>query len=219
MRINKFLAMHTQLSRRGADTAVQNGRVTINGATAQAGDNVTDKSAVTLDGNLIRMQAPECVVILLNKPIGYVCSRHGQGAPTVYDLLPKEYSGLQIAGRLDKDSSGLVLLTNDGDLLHSLTHPSNTKQKIYHVTVNGTLGPEELNDLLQGVDIGDPRPSRFKSIKPIANTTYEIALEEGRNRQIRRSFEAIGYQVLSLSRQSMGVYTLANLKEKEYTLL
>jgi pseudouridine synthase len=220
MRLNKYLANNTDLSRRKADTAIENGRVKVNGNIAVLGAVVLAGDTVYLDGLPVEpTNDGNQVTILLNKPVGYVCSKNGQGSPTVYELIPDDYAGLNIAGRLDKDSSGLVILTNDGVLLNELTHPSSNKEKIYKVTINRELTPDDINKLIKGVDIGDERPSKFKNLKKINGLTYEVVMKEGRNRQIRRSFESINYEVTQLHREQLGGYRLDKLKEKEIIIL
>src|SRR4029079_9435972 len=113
MRINKFIALHSALSRRAADTAIEQGRVTVNGQTPSTGQDVTESDTVRLDGQSLKLNTA-ITTIMLNKPAGYVVSRQGQGSKTVYDLLPPELHKLKAVGRLDKNSSGLLLLTNDG---------------------------------------------------------------------------------------------------------
>jgi len=218
MRLNKFLAENTALSRRKADTAIENGRVKINQEIATLGAKVNENDFVLLDGLPVEVNRGKSVTVLLNKPVGYVCSRNGQGSRTVYDLLPEKYYSLNIAGRLDKDSSGLVVLTNNGALLNELTHPGNTKEKVYTVTVDKTITPKDRNSLLSGVDIGDKRKSSFKFLKNVSRTTYEVVLEEGRNRQIRRSFAALGYEVATLHREKIGKFQLGKIKPKEFLI-
>lgn len=217
MRINQFIAHSTALSRRKADEAVVQGRVGINGQPATAGSQVEPSDTVTLDGRVIT-PAVKTITVLLNKPVGYVCSKDGQGSKTVYDLLPAEYRSLKIAGRLDKDSSGMVILTNDGVLLNELTHPSFNKEKIYDVTLDRPLTDEDRYKITeQGVDIGDKRLSRFQIIQ---NSKLEIrvSLTEGRNRQIRRTFAALGYRVTSLRRLQVSGITLSELGNGSYKL-
>ena len=128
MRINQYVARATGLSRRKADAAIAQGRVAVNGQTTGVGTEVAATDAVTLDGHAIAISL-QTITIMLNKPPGYVVSRAGQGSKTVYDLLPAEYRQLKPVGRLDKDSSGLLLLTNDGNLANELTHPRHAKTK------------------------------------------------------------------------------------------
>jgi pseudouridine synthase len=219
MRLNKFIAGNTELSRRKADNAIENGRVKINGEVAVLGSTVEPGDQIELDGNTVSLSQTKPTTILINKPVGYVCSKNGQGSKTIYDLLPEKFHHLNIAGRLDKDSSGLVVLTDDGLLLNELTHPSSGKEKVYSVTINEAMPPMHRNLLLSGVDIGDERPSKFKHLKKISETTYEVVLEEGRNRQIRRSFETLGYKVYKLHREQMGKFKLEKLKPKEFLLV
>ncbi len=234
MRINLFVAQATGLSRRAADQAIAAGRITVNGQPAQVGNHVTATDVVTLDGRpiipLVKRQT-----ITLNKPAGYVCSRVGQGSQTIYDLLPPELHNLKPVGRLDKDSSGLLLLTNDGKLAHKLTHPSFSKQKIYAVELNKPLTNEDFMKVTQsGVNIGDNRASRFQLKKPgnshrdlakhsdklIHNSAFLVTISEGRNRQIRRTFAALGYRVTRLHRIQFGPYQLPpHLKSGQYTML
>ncbi|QQS64967.1 rRNA pseudouridine synthase [Candidatus Saccharibacteria bacterium] len=210
MRINRWLSQHTSLSRRKADEALQQGRVTINNKKAKLGDTVEYNDTVCLDGAEVASQPIKRELYMLNKPVGYVCSRSGQGSKTIYDLLPKPLHHLNPIGRLDKDSSGLLLLTNDGELLNKLAHPSNNHEKVYEVTLQEILTPGQLNQLQTGVNIDDARPSLLK-VKPIHNKSYVVIITEGRNRQIRRSFEAIGHKVVRLHRTRQGPYELANL--------
>jgi pseudouridine synthase len=211
MRINKYLAAHTALSRRGADTAVAEDRVTINNQLAKNGDSVDENDVVTLDGKQVTSQASR-QTILFNKPVGYVCSRNGQGSRTIYDLLPAEFHSLNPVGRLDKESSGLLLLTNDGDLANELTHPRYGKTKVYEVRLNKPLEPlhqQMINDI--GVQLEDG-PSRLMLEKQNDTATrWRVSMQEGRNRQIRRTFAALGYTVTQLHRTHFGPYNLAEL--------
>ncbi len=219
MRLNQFLARHTDLSRRSADQAIAEGRVEINGTPAKLGDVVIASDRVTLDGHLVEPAAP-LTTIMLNKPTGYVCSRQGQGSQTVYDLLPKKLHHLNPVGRLDKDSSGLLLMTNDGSLANELTHPRYQKTKIYLVELDKELQTRDGTKLRKGVSIGDDRPSKLEVtqhwVGGAGNRLYRVAISEGRNRQIRRSFAALGYKVTSLHRISFGPYTLGTLKPGAY---
>lgn len=228
MRLNKFLAAHTSLSRRAADTAIKDGRVEINGVLARLGDTVLPADTVTLDKAAIST-AVNTRTILLNKPTGYVCSRAGQGSKTIYDLLPPELHRLNPAGRLDKDSSGLLLMTDDGNLANRLTHPSFGKTKIYLVTLDRKLSKPDAAKLRTGVDIGDDYPSKLgvklhgegykENLNPqpsALSPIYEVRMSEGRNRQIRRSFTALGYTVTRLHRTRFGPYALDNLKSGQY---
>lgn len=216
MRLNKFLALHTQLSRRSADAAITEGRVTINGQIASTGTTVMAEDIVALDSRAITPDV-KYRLIMLNKPAGYVCSRQGQGSQTVYDLLPAELHNLNPIGRLDKDSSGLLLLTNNGDLANELTHPRYQKTKIYEVELNESLEPlhqQMINDI--GVQLDDG-PSQLILEKLNDNAKiWRVSMQEGRNRQIRRTFSALGYTVEKLHRTHFGKYTLQDLSSGKY---
>ena len=212
MRINKFVASATGLSRRTADTAVQAGRVTINGRRAAAGDDAGDNDSVRLDGRLIAAPAGH-LTLIFHKPAGYVCSRQGQGSRTIYDLLPAEYRRLKPVGRLDKDSSGLLLLTDDGDLAHRLAHPSFNKTKVYDATLDRGLTPDHRHLISgQGVPLDDG-PSRLGLTESDdTGLHWRITMHEGRNRQIRRTFAALNYRVTALHRTTFGDYELGGLR-------
>lgn len=217
MRINKYVALATGISRRAADAALSQFRVGINGKTAQIGAEVTDDDVVTFDGRVVTPPTNK-VTIILNKPAGYVVSRDGQGSETIYDLLPYGYDRLKPVGRLDKDSSGLLLLTNDGDLANKLTHPSFKKRKIYEVTLNNPLQPlhrQMISD--HGIKLEDG-PSKFHLERLIDGNDrkWRVTMTEGRNRQIRRTFVALGYEVVALHRTSFGPYELADLKKGSF---
>lgn len=215
MRINQFVALATGLSRRSADSAISSGRVSINGLVAQLGQTVGNGDQVCLDDSPIQIQPHR--YFMLNKPVGYLTSRVSQGgSPTIYKLLPKIMHELKPVGRLDKDSSGLLLLTNNGELANQLTHPKYRHSKQYIVSLNKPLGDTDRHKLITGVQLEDG-PSKFESepVKLKANT-YNLTLSEGRNRQIRRSFKALGYTVVSLQRLAMGKLKLANLPVGDY---
>ena len=212
MRINKYIAAGTALSRRAADRAIDHGRVLINGKLAEQGSTVNPGDTVLLD-NIAVEPVADTTTILFNKPAGYVCSRDGQGSKTIYDILPPEYRRLNPIGRLDKDSSGLLLLTNDGALAQELTHPKYQKTKIYEVVLNKPLEPlhqQMISDI--GVQLEDGRSSFLISQIERGNTEYEVTMHEGRNRQIRRTFAALGYTVTRLHRTHFGSYSLRELK-------
>lgn len=218
MRINKYVAQATGMSRRAADKAIEDGRVCINGQPVSAGQQASKNTVVTLDNE--RLQLPALTTIMLHKPVGYVCSRNGQGSKTVYDLLPQELHTLKPVGRLDKDSSGLLLLTNDGELAQSLTHPSKQKIKRYNVILNKNLQPLH-RQMIQdyGVQLADGN-SQF-TVERHTDTNDQqwiIIIHEGRNRQIRRTFEALGYTVIKLHRTHFGNYTLGDLKEGHHVI-
>jgi 23S rRNA pseudouridine2605 synthase len=217
MRINKFVALCTGMSRRAADTAIAEGRVLVNQKMPSSGHDVSDTDVVTLDSRPITPPV-NSTTIMLNKPAGYIVSRDGQGSKTIYELLPEQYQQLKPVGRLDKDSSGLLLLTNDGNLANELTHPSKRKLKVYEITVKQPLQPlhrQMISDI--GVMLDDG-PSKFElERRTDDDRDWVVRMYEGRNRQIRRTFDALGYEVIKLHRTHFGNYQLNNLKPGQST--
>jgi pseudouridine synthase len=213
MRINKYIASGSQLSRRAADTAILAGKVLINDKPADAGSQVSDLDIVTLDGQPIFAEK-QLTTIMLNKPFGYIVSRDGQGSKTIYDLLAPEYQQLNPVGRLDKNSSGLLLLTNDGSLANELTHPRYAKVKIYEIHLNQPLAPlhqQMIND--RGLSLEDGLSKLQLEKLDDAGYAWRVTMSEGRNRQIRRTFSALDYTVTRLHRTHFGSYQLGNLKQ------
>ncbi len=227
MRINKYIATSTGISRRAADGLIYLGKVTVNGLHASSGQDVSDADVIIVDSKLIDKASDQHITtIILNKPVGYVCSRDGQGSKTVYDLLPAELHSLKPVGRLDKDSSGLLVMTNDGKLAHEMTHPSFKKNKIYKIELNRQLNKADFTKITDtGVDIGDERLSKFELRPLIGNNSEEldsgkgwlVTMSEGRNRQIRRTFSALDYTVTRLHRTYLGQYALGSLESGKYT--
>lgn len=216
MRINKFLAQATGISRRAADAAIEAGEVHVNGVLPQVGQDISPTDTVTWKGRSVQTQA--YVTIMFNKPAGLVCSRNGQGSDTIYNLLPPIYHALKPVGRLDKYSSGLLLLTNDGNLADQLTHPRYAKIKVYHIRLNRPLEPlhqQMINDI--GIQLQDG-PSKLQLEKLSDDRiNWTVRMQEGRNRQIRRTFEALGYTVKTLHRTHFGTYELGNLESGKYS--
>ena len=203
IRLNKFLAERIGVSRREADILIQNKKVKINDKIAELGTHIDKNDKVWYNGKIIPFDT-DYLYIAFNKPVGYVCSRRAQGsAPTIYDLLPKEYNKLKSVGRLDKDSSGLILLTNDGDFAFEMTHPKFHKEKIYEVELDRPLEPLHQQMISDYGIMLDDGPSKFLIIHE--DDKYIVKLNEGRNRQIRRTFAALGYKVTKLHRTSFGV--------------
>lgn len=217
IRLNKFLAERIGVSRREADILIQNKKVKINDKIAELGTHIDKNDKVWYNGKIIPFDT-DYLYIAFNKPVGYVCSRRAQGsAPTIYDLLPKEYNKLKSVGRLDKDSSGLILLTNDGDFAFEMTHPKFHKEKIYEVELDRPLEPLHQQMISDYGIMLDDGPSKFLIIHE--DDKYIVKLNEGRNRQIRRTFAALGYKVTKLHRTSFGVYQLNNLASGRYQLI
>lgn len=235
VRLNKFLAEQLGISRRQADDLIVAGQITVDGKAARLGqrvnfssdsdhspavsDQTLDKSSqVCYNGSIISPAVPY-QYLALNKPIGYLCSRRSQGGvPTIYDLLPSRYQSLKTVGRLDKDSSGLILLTNDGDFAFRMTHPKFQKTKLYEVTLDRPLEPlhqQEIADF--GIEIGDGVSKMGLMRLNDQRTRWQVTLHEGRNRQIRRTFATLGYTVTKLHRIQFGPYQLNNLAPGKFT--
>ena len=249
IRLNKFLAERLGVSRREADELISAGKVTIDGKVATLGARISEKldkpQEVCYNGKIVPFNT-EFLYLAFNKPVGYVCSRRAQGdAPTLYELLPEKYHKLKTVGRLDKDSSGLILLTNDGDFAFQMTHPKFKKEKIYEVTLDRPLEPLHQQMISDYGVMLDDGPSRFTVITtstgdgsgggpplslkrngggeepagPVERTHFTVILSEGRNRQIRRTFAALGYRVTALHRTQFGKYQLSGLKPGEYVII
>lgn len=233
IRLNKFLAERLGLSRREADSAIADGKVTIDDKVAVLGARIDKSSKVCYNKKIVPFNA-DYLYLAFNKPVGYVCSRRAQGsAPTLYELLPPEYQKLKTVGRLDKDSSGLILLTNDGDFAFQMTHPKFRKEKIYEVQLDHPLEPLHQQMISDYGVLLDDGPSKFTVVrdedkvddlrafattgtseearKSPTSPSYHVILSEGRNRQIRRTFAALGYRVVKLHRTQFGKYQLSGL--------
>lgn len=212
VRLNKYLALNSGLSRRQADELIERGAVTVNGAVAQLGSQVHPGDTVLVKGKEVEPDTAY-IYLALHKPVGYVCSRKQQGDnPTIYELVPQEYHALKPVGRLDRDSSGLLLLTNDGDFAHQMTHPSHYKVKRYEVSIDRALEPlhqQMINDF--GVDLPDGKSQLTLERVSDDRTKWIVTMTEGRNRQIRRTFDALGYTVTALHRTDFGAYHLGEL--------
>ena len=205
------------MSRREADDLIAKGKITIDGKVAELGARLDKTSKVCYNKKIIPFET-DYLYIAMNKPVGYVCSRRAQGdAPTIYEILPKAYQKLKTVGRLDKDSSGLILLTNDGDFAFQHTHPKFKKEKIYEVELNRSLEPLHQQMISDYGIMLDDGPSKFTIIKD--NNKYIVKLSEGRNRQIRRTFAALGYTVAKLHRTNFGKYELSGLKPGECVII
>ena len=219
-RLNKHLALVLGVSRREADVLIEQGRVQINGKVAGLGARFSDNDTLTLNNKPLKSTASHRYV-LFHKPVGYVCSRKAQGdTPTIYSLLPKEFHALKPVGRLDKDSSGLLLLTNDGDFAFQMTHPKFRKTKIYEVTLDSDLEPlhqQMISDY--GVELGDGI-SKFllTRLEEEDRKNWQVTMSEGRNRQIRRTFAALGYTVVILHRTHFGSFSLGSLAPGSFEL-
>lgn len=209
-RLNKLLALRLGTSRRESDNLITNGKVTINGIAATLGQQVAPHDTVVVNGKTIPTDT-KLTYIALNKPVGYVCSRNQQGdTPMVYSLLPDNLHELKLVGRLDKDSSGLILLTNDGDFAHRMTHPKFHKAKTYEIRLNKNLEPlhqQMISD--HGITLDDGISQLLlERIGEDNRKNWRVLMHEGRNRQIRRTFESLGYNVTQLHRTHFGNFSL-----------
>lgn len=216
IRLNRWLAECGICSRREADTLIKNGQVGVNGEICTDLSRRVDpeRDSVTFKGKKIGRPA-EKLYLMLNKPPGYVVSRSDEfERKTIYDLLPDNASNLRYAGRLDKNSEGLLLITNDGDLINLLTHPSHGVEKVYRADINRRLGKKELENLRQGVRIagGMTRSAGVYVRNTGENSmTLKIIIKEGRKRQVRRMLEAVGARVVHLKRLQFGPLCLKDL--------
>ena len=217
MRLNKFLAERIGISRREADDLIDSGRVTVDGKIAEFGMQIDDNTEVLVDKKNVAF-SHNYTYLMLNKPRGYVSSRRRQGdTPTLYELLPKNLQILKTVGRLDKESSGLILLTDDGDFAFRMTHPKFFKIKTYIVELDKPLAPlhqQMISDI--GITLPDGLSKLF--VTKLADKNGEISgkhlqveMSEGRNRQIRRTFATLGYEVTDLDRIEFGHYKLGEL--------
>lgn len=216
-RLNKFLASRIGVSRREADDLIAAGKILVNGEPAILGARIDKNDEVCYNKKIIPFET-DYLYIALNKPVGYVCSRRAQGdAPTLYKLLPEKYQKLKTVGRLDKDSSGLILLTNDGDFAFQMTHPKFHKEKIYEVELDRSLEPLHQQMISDYGIMLDDGVSKFTVIHD--DNKYIVKISEGRNRQIRRTFAALGYKVRTLHRTNFGKYELSGLKPGKYVIM
>jgi pseudouridine synthase len=212
-RLQKILAQWGIASRREAEEMIRQSRVSVNGVLAHLGQKVdSSQDKISIDGQpVIAQQRPSLIYLLLHKPVGVVSTCHDpQGRPTVLDLLPSELRagwGIHPVGRLDVDSTGALILTNDGELTYGLTHPSHSISKTYRVVVQGYPPATVLKRWSQGIVLEGriTRPAQVRLIENyIDQSCLEIVLQEGRNRQIRRIAEQLGYPVIKLHRTAIG---------------
>ncbi len=218
MRLNKYIALSGVCSRRAADDMISNGKVEINGIKiTKMGQDVLDGDIVKVNGKEISPEE-EKVYIMLNKPKGYITTSSEQfNRPCIMDLI-KENIRVFPVGRLDMDTEGLIILTNDGDLTNSIIHPRNKIEKRYIVEVHEKISKEQILSLENGVDIGSYITAPAK-VKILDEKHLEIIISEGKNRQIRRMCETTGIIVYNLKRVAIGGLTLGELKVGKYKKL
>ncbi len=220
MRIQKFLSRAGVASRRKAEAMVLEGRVRINGTVVtELGTKVEPfRDRVEVDETQVRL--PDARWIRFHKPAGVLCTAiDTHGRRTIYDMLPREHSTLRYVGRLDLDTEGLLLLTNDGDIANRLQHPRYEVEREYEVSVKGVPSKEDLERLRAGVmlDDGLARPVRVEVVPPVEqNGKLTLVMTEGRKREVRRLMYALGYPVVKLTRVRFGPVKLGNLSPGEW---
>jgi len=222
VRLQKILAQAGAASRRGAEKLILDGRVSVNGRVTRELGTKADplKDVIKLDGKLLS-SAEEKVYYALNKPVGYVTTMNDpQGRPAVSDLISKIAVRAYPVGRLDYDSSGIIIITNDGELAQALAHPKKEIDKCYRTKVKGVPSAKAIKELSEGLLLDDvmTAPAKVRIIlkekngqKERAETLLEIIIHEGRNRQVRRMCKAVGHPVLKLNRTSFGPIKLLDL--------
>lgn len=217
-RLNKYLATCAMGSRRHCDELIQAGRVEVNGQPClNMGTRIGPGDHVRVDGK--RVTPREATMIAFHKPRGYVCTRQDElGRETIYSLLPESLRALHHVGRLDRDSEGLLILTNDGDLSQVLMHPSKSVEKEYLVTANQAFEGVHLDQFLAGVYTTEGK-LKAKSIERLSPRRLSVVLDHGAKRQIRVMFESLGYQVTKLLRVRIGGLWLGDLEPGRWAVL
>ncbi|RAK11079.1 ribosomal large subunit pseudouridine synthase B [Halanaerobium saccharolyticum] len=222
-RLQKVMAHAGVASRRKSEEIIAEGRVKVNGEIVEEMGFKVDpeEDEIVVDGEVISEEKKR--YILLNKPEGYITTvSDPEGRPTVMDLIPDLKQRLYPAGRLDYDSSGLLLMTNDGDLTYKLTHPKKEVDKKYRVLVQGKLSQEEFEKFEAGMIIDGQKtaPAKISNVNyKDEQTQFEIVIHEGRNRQVRRMVKIVGFSVISLKRIAFAFLTLKGVKEGEFRYL
>jgi 23S rRNA pseudouridine2605 synthase len=213
MRLNAYLARAGVASRRGADSLIKAGRVTVNGVPGELNTFVTNDDAVRVDGRQVGKQ--KLRYVLLHKPRGTITTaRDPQGRPTVVDLVGGAIRVVPV-GRLDRDTTGVLLLTNDGDLAHRLAHPRYRVEKVYVVDVEGEPDDDTIRKLAEGIELEDG-PTAPAQVRRLGPDRVELALHEGRNRQVRRMLEAVGHPVRRLRRSRYAGLATGRLQRGEW---
>jgi len=222
-RLDQILASLGYASRRGARDFLKAHTVTANGERLKTGALKVDPTTVRIDGDPLDHLGP--LLVLLHKPAGYVCSHEAAEGPSVYDLLPPRWLGRnprpETVGRLDKDTTGVLLLTDDGALNHRWTSPQHHVDKVYHVTVDKALSPDLVAAFANGNLLleGDERPCRPASLVLIDDYTARLTLVEGKYHQVKRMFAHFGFTVTALHRERFGDYTVETLAPGTWQLL
>ena len=217
-RLNKYIASSGMCSRRDADLLIEQGKVNVNGKIVkELGFSISEKDKVFIDGKLIHPQKHEYYKFY--KPAGYITTADDEkGRKTIYDVLPENFKNLKPVGRLDKDSTGLLIMTNDGDLINELTHPSIKVPKVYIVRIDGRINQNHINQMANGIEIEEGKIAYAEvEVIEISNksTLMEVVLYQGLNRQIRKMFDYLGFEVQSLKRIQHATIQLEGLKKGE----
>jgi 23S rRNA pseudouridine2604 synthase len=220
MRINKYLSAQGVCSRREADRLLEAGRITVDGVTAMCGQQVDDNSVICIDGSRISDEKPQDVLMAFNKPRGIVCTTtDNQGKNNIVDYIGYD-KRIYPVGRLDKDSDGLILLTNNGEITDKILRSVNGHEKEYVVKVNKKITDTFLKNMADGVYLKElDVTTKPCSISRINNYTFRIILTQGLNRQIRRMCQESGYKVESLTRVRIMNIELGGLKTGEYRII
>ena len=216
MRINKYISEAGKASRRGADKLIEEGRVFVNGKRVKLGARVNPGDVVRVDGNELYV-AQNNVYIALNKPVGITSTTEKNVKGNIADFVNHPFRVFNI-GRLDKDSEGLILLTNDGDIVNEILRPENKHEKEYIVAVDRPITPEFIKEMSEGVHILGTKTHPCK-IEQLSRYEFNITLTQGLNRQIRRMCEALGYEVYHLQRHRIMNIELGNLPYGEWRYL
>lgn len=223
-RLQKVIANSGYASRRKAEELIQNGKVKVNGVTVyELGTKVNATDLIEIDGNILQKEEQK-VYFLLYKPRGVVTTTiDDKNRKTVVDLIDTQMR-IYPVGRLDYDTTGILLLTNDGVLANALMHPKNNIDKVYIAKVKGLVGKEQVNQLQTGVIVDGQKTSKAKArIKKYDKKTdtsiVELTIHEGKNHQVKKMFEAIGYSVIKLKREKISFLDLTGLKSGEYRML
>ena len=225
-RLNKYIATTGLCSRRKADELILEGKVAVNGKTVtELGFYVREKDKVSVDGKNVYPQKLE--YYRFYKPSGYITTSDDEkGRKTIFDVIPQELKHLKPVGRLDKDSTGLLILTNDGDLINEMTHPSIKVPKVYMVTINGRFTQNNAEEMLNGIEIltdTDEKKIAYAETLPIEVTNkksvVQVVLYQGINRQIRKMFAKLGFEVEVLKRIQHATITLDGLKKGQIKVL
>ncbi len=217
MRLNKYLAECKVASRRKADLLIKSGQVQVNGEIVkEMGVQVDpDKDRINVNGKQCRHSSNK-IYIAMNKPVGYVCTHamfHGE--QSIFRLLPSGFANFKMAGRLDKQTEGLLILSNDGDFINQLTHPKYKHQKEYEVKLLKDLNPFSMKKLLQGVSL-EEGVAKLDKIRKVKDKEYIVIIHQGWKRQIRRMFDQLHFKIIYLRRIRVGEYKLGKLPVGKY---